>query len=290
MKILKSFLSLLLVSCLLLFPSALSSPQLEITVNTDKPSYNTGEEVEIYGQVTLNTDPVENAMVALEVQDPSATPILTRTAETNSSGMYSISFTLTTENQLGTYTVHVSCIHNGEEATNSSSFNLEHIPLLELSLETDDDEYEPDETVIISGFVMYDNSPVQGVLVALEVQDPEGTAIAVRVLETGEQGEYLLTLQLSSEFERGIYNVYASASFEDQKAVECTRFELAGAQYLTDINGDGKVDILDLASVAIAWGTSQGDPGWNPKCDIDGNGIVNIIDVALVAIDFGKHV
>ena len=288
MKILKSFLLLLLISCLLLFPSAWSYPQFEITVNTDKPSYNTSEEVEIYGEATLDGDPVENAMVALEVRDPSATPILTRTIETNSSGMYNVSFALTSENQLGTYTVYVSCSHDGEEATDSSSFNLEHIPLLELTVETNNDTYEPAETVIISGIVMYDNSPVKGVLVALEVQDPEGTAIAVRVLETSEEGGYLLTLQLSSESENGEYEVYASASYEDKKAVDYTTFELAGAQYSTDINGDGKVNILDLASVAIAWGTRPGDPGWNSRCDIDGNGLVNIIDVALVAVDFGK--
>jgi len=288
LKILKSFLLLLLISCLLLSPSAWSYPQFKITVNTDKPSYNTGEEVEIYGEATLDGDPVENVMVALEVRDPSATPILTRTIETNSSGMYSVSLALTSENQLGTYTVYVSCSHDGEEATNSSSFNLEHIPLLELTVETNNDTYEPAETVIISGIVMYDNSPVKGVLVALEVQDPEGTAIAVRVLETSEEGGYLLTLQLSSESENGEYEVYASASYEDKKAVDYTTFELAGAQYSTDINGDGKVNILDLASVAIAWGTRPGDPGWNSRCDIDGNGVVNIIDVALVALDFGK--
>lgn len=290
MKILKSFLLLLLISWLLLSPSTLSYPQFKITVNADKPSYNTGERVEIYGEVTLDSDPVENVMVALEVRDPSATPILTRTAETNSSGMYSVSFTLTSENQLGTYSAHVSCNHNGEEATNSSSFNLEHVPILELTVETNSDTYEPAETVIISGIVTYDNSPVKGVLVAVEVQDPDGTAIAVRVLGTEEQGDYLLTLQLSPEFERGEYKVYATASYEDKKAVDCTTFELARAPYLTDINGDGKVDIIDLASVAVAWGTCPGDPRWNPKCDIDGNGVVNIMDIALVALDFGKYV
>jgi len=289
LKILKSFLLLLLISCLLLFPPVFSYPPLEITVNTDKPSYNTGERVEIYGEVTLDSDPVENAMVALEVRDPSATPILTRTAETNSSGMYSVSFILTSENQLGTYSVHVSCNHDGEEATNSSSFNLEHISILELTVETNSDTYEPAETVIISGIVTYDNSPVKGVLVAVEVQDPEGTAIAVRVLETEEQGDYLLTLQLSPEFERGEYKVYASASYEDRKAKAYTTFKLE-THLLTDINGDGTVNIIDLASVAMAWGTRPGDPRWDPKCDIDENGLVNIIDLTLVALDWGKKV
>lgn len=289
MKILKSSLLLLLISWLLLFPPAFSYPQFKITVNTDKSSYTTGERLEIYGEVTLDNDPVENSMVALEVRDPSANPILTRTAETNGSGMYSVFFTLSSENQLGTYTVHVSCSHDGEEATNSSSFNLEHVPLLELTVETNSDVYKPADKVIISGIATYDNSPVQGVLVAVEVQDPEGTAIAVRVLETGEQGEYLLTLQLNSEFQTGEYKVYASASYEDKKAADHTTFKLE-THLSTDIDGDGTVNIIDLASVARAWNTRPGDPRWDPRCDIDENGLVNIIDVTLVALDFGKQV
>jgi len=280
---------LLLVLLLLLSPSAFSYPQLGITVNTDKPSYNTGERVEIYGEVTLDSDLVENSMVALEVRDPSASPVLTRTAETNGSGMYSVAFTLTSESQLGTYTVYVSCSHGGEEASNSSSFNVAHAPVLNLTVETNSDTYEPDETVIISGIVTYDDSPVQGVLVAVEVQDPEGTAIAVRVLETDEEGGYLLTLQLNSEFETGEYKVYATVGHEDKKAADHTTFQLQ-THFSTDINGDGVVNIIDLASVAATWNTHLGDPNWDPRCDIDGNGLINIIDVALVAIDFGKTV
>jgi len=287
LKTLKFYLLLLLISWLLLFPSAFSYPQLEITVNTDKSSYNTGERVEIYGGVTLDGDPVENAMVALEVRDPSATPILTRTAETNSSGVYSVFFTLTSENQPGTYTVHVSCSHDGEDTTASASFDLKYVPLLALTVETDSDTYKPADTVVISGIVTYDNSPVQGVLVAVEVQDPEGTTIAVRVLETSEQGGYLLPLQLNSESEAGEYKVYVSASYEDKKAVDYTIFKLE-THSSTDINGDGTVNIIDLASVAKAWNTRPGDPRWDSRCDIDGNGLVNILDIALVALDFRK--
>lgn len=55
-----------------------------------------------------------------------------------------------------------------------------------------------------------------------------------------------------------------------------------------DVNHDGKVDILDIVTVAKAFGTKMGDPNWNKKGDLDNNGIVNILDVFLVASEYGS--
>lgn len=60
-----------------------------------------------------------------------------------------------------------------------------------------------------------------------------------------------------------------------------------------DINGDGKVDIKDIAIVAKAYGSEPGDPNWNPIADITGptgepDGKVDVRDIALVAKHFGE--
>lgn len=52
----------------------------------------------------------------------------------------------------------------------------------------------------------------------------------------------------------------------------------------TDLNGDGKINIIDVAIVAKACGGGL----WHPAWDIDRDGDVNIIDVAMIAIGFGK--
>jgi parallel beta-helix repeat protein len=57
---------------------------------------------------------------------------------------------------------------------------------------------------------------------------------------------------------------------------------------LTDLNTDGKVNILDITLIAQAFGSSPGSPRWNPVCDLDRNGQVNIIDLTMIAKDFGK--
>jgi hypothetical protein len=56
----------------------------------------------------------------------------------------------------------------------------------------------------------------------------------------------------------------------------------------TDVNGDGKVDIKDVARVGLALGTHEGDSRWNPAADVNGDGFINIIDVARVCRDFGR--
>jgi parallel beta-helix repeat protein len=57
-----------------------------------------------------------------------------------------------------------------------------------------------------------------------------------------------------------------------------------------DINNDGTVNIIDVATVARAFGCKPGDSNWNPAADMDINEIINIIDVAKVAKDYGKTV
>ncbi|WP_246293904.1 discoidin domain-containing protein [Paenibacillus planticolens] len=51
----------------------------------------------------------------------------------------------------------------------------------------------------------------------------------------------------------------------------------------TNINGVGGVTIGDLAIVAAAYGTQQGQAGWNEKADVNHDGKVDVLDLAIVA-------
>jgi hypothetical protein len=65
-------------------------------------------------------------------------------------------------------------------------------------------------------------------------------------------------------------------------------------RHVGDINGDGKVDMKDIALVAAAFGTSPGHPRWNPDADITGqtylvpDNRVDMRDISLVAKNFGQ--
>ena len=55
-----------------------------------------------------------------------------------------------------------------------------------------------------------------------------------------------------------------------------------------DINQDGIVDISDAILASHSYGSSPGDPDWNPLADVDGNGIVDIFDMIRLAAMFGR--
>ena len=54
-----------------------------------------------------------------------------------------------------------------------------------------------------------------------------------------------------------------------------------------DINWDYKVDIMDVATAAAAFGSYPGHERWNPVADVNGDGKVDIYDVAIIAANFG---
>ncbi|MBO0889004.1 hypothetical protein J2P12_07890 [Candidatus Bathyarchaeota archaeon] len=55
-----------------------------------------------------------------------------------------------------------------------------------------------------------------------------------------------------------------------------------------DVDMDGTVDIVDLATVARSFGTSYGQANYNPYADVTMHGAVNIQDLAAVAYDYGQ--
>ena len=84
-----------------------------------------------------------------------------------------------------------------------------------------------------------------------------------------------------NEIVAGGYNVTTD---EDHMNV----YVCARATYFADLNNDGKVDILDIAIVAKAYGTEPGHERWNPVADLNNDGKVDILDIATVAKDYGK--
>jgi len=57
-----------------------------------------------------------------------------------------------------------------------------------------------------------------------------------------------------------------------------------------DINTDTFVNIIDLAIVGAAFGSTPTSANWNPNADLNLDSTINIIDLALVAISFGRTV
>ena len=54
-----------------------------------------------------------------------------------------------------------------------------------------------------------------------------------------------------------------------------------------DVNDDGKVDMLDIGTVARAYNSKIGDAKYHPKCDFNMDGVIDDADINLITQYFG---
>lgn len=54
-----------------------------------------------------------------------------------------------------------------------------------------------------------------------------------------------------------------------------------------DLNGDGDVDLGDLAALLAVYGTCDPDPAYDPDADFDGNGCIDLSDLATLLGNYG---
>ncbi len=101
------------------------------------------------------------------------------------------------------------------------------------------------------------------------------------------------TSQSARSYPRNYTDVASGAAWTDRSYTGTpvsrtgSAFFIAYAKVVDDVNGDFKVDIHDATLVASAYEARPGDARWDERADLDGNGIVNILDVALAAYWYG---
>jgi hypothetical protein len=54
-----------------------------------------------------------------------------------------------------------------------------------------------------------------------------------------------------------------------------------------DLDGDGDIDLSDLAELLGAYGTCLGDPFFNPVADFDDSGCIGLSDLAALLGNYG---
>jgi hypothetical protein len=99
---------------------SVSASSYVITVETSKPFYLVGENINIHGKLTYNDWPIQSQLIAIQVQNSSGTTILLWTAATDSNGAFNMTFKLSPEAEIGTYMV----LTNHNAITNRTAFNV----------------------------------------------------------------------------------------------------------------------------------------------------------------------
>jgi hypothetical protein len=90
----------------------------------------------------------------------------------------------------------------------------------------------------------------------------------------------------------GIYNISAYVSTVPYE-MNTTDNSLAGYFVVVtipgDLNGDFKVALVDLVTLASAYGSRPDEPKWETNADIDGNDVVGLSDLVILAAHYGQH-
>jgi hypothetical protein len=125
------------------------------------------------------------------------------------------------------------------------------------------------------------------------------SGVPAQVPSSNPLGSFSLTVPLISmplmQILLGNYTVYAMTFYQYSIASVTTTFNV---QLTGDLNGDGVVDIADVAFIAAVYGAhgpnypAPGDPAsknWNPRYDLAGINVIDITDIAMVASQFGLY-
>jgi len=83
----------------------------------------------------------------------------------------------------------------------------------------------------------------------------------------------------------GNYAVYGSCQYENETVLSSTQFE---AIIVGDIDGNMKVDMVDIGLCCKAYGSKPGDSNWDPRCDVYNDGKIDMIDIGIVCKNYGN--
>jgi hypothetical protein len=118
-----------------------------------------------------------------------------------------------------------------------------------------------------------------------------GTFINVTSLASGDN-TIISLIWNTTDFAYGSYHVSAYAwTVSVETDMEDNNFT-CGVVNVTipgDVDDNGVVNMGDVMTLLYAFGSTPGQPNWNPNCDIEGNGRIDMGDIVIALRNFGQH-
>jgi len=170
---------------------------------------------------------------------------------------------------------------------------------LNITVETSKASYLAEENIEVYGNLTYDGSPVPERLVSLEVQDPSGSPVVIRNLETDSNGKYNLTFKLGSDARLGTYTVYVSSSYKGETATNNTIFELYApstrypwSMFRHDLSHTGYSESPAPNTNQTQWNYTTGGSVSSSPAVVDGKVYVGSEDYKVYCLDAltGAHI
>lgn len=291
-----------------------------IELATDKPSYYLDQTIYIYGNLTLNNNTVNDALVGIEVVNPDGTSIVIRTVATGD---------ISGKNWLIEILSVTPCDQYGNP---KYTFNVGTLCFFNVTVKNNDIEirnifisvniYDSTNTPIgLTGFQaqIYANSTGQ-VILSLPLPKtavngkakayaniyslrpkqggkpygPEGSAefniTGSKAVGTSPpppqtpNGNFYISFRIPAYGVAGTYQAFATSMYNGYTAVAEKAFLV---KVPGDTNGDFKVDVIDLATMGVAWWSTPSSPNWNPACDFNQDNRVDVSDLSILGRYWG---
>ena len=291
----------------------------ELLVSASRLSYGLGATVKLTGRLTLEGHPVTDGLVSVQVEDSSGKLKFIRVVSTGTAPQpwkvkvvefYSCDSQGNPKNSfsrgaLAYFKVTVESLDSILERQVTIAFNLLDsvgvsvavtyitVPLAPgkqisyfTSMPIPSDAFAGTATACVNVLTKwpkqggYPYCPEESVELEITGGTPPGLSPAP---PTGSNGYYSLSFKLPSNAKLGNYGIFASARYNAWASSTFDYFWLP-----TDINRDGRVNILDIAACAGAFGTRIGDQNFYRLADVNKDNVINILDIALTAHDFRK--
>jgi len=142
----------------------------------------------------------------------------------------------------------------------------------------------------VPGFGLYEG-PIMGIRVKMMRQAQQVVELLNQWAGLSGFNRPLIRDALNAKYGDHTWD-YAFTNVDEVKLYRLRSDLMAQLESLTailgDVDGSGRVDIIDLLRVVNAFGKTTGQPGYDSRADIDRSGIVNILDLITVVNRFGQ--
>ena len=293
----------------------------ELFVSTNKSSYGLGATVNVYGTLTWKGNPVTDGLVAVQVEDRLGSLRLIRVVPTGTSPppwkvriveFYSCDSLGNPKNSfnsgaLAYFTVTVESLDTILERQVTVTCDLFDSVGVSIAVAYATFPVAPGKQITYLTSMPIPNEAFAGAAMActnaltklpkdggqpycaeesVEFAITGGTsqsAGSTSASSTSWGGSYSLSFKLPGNAMLGNYSVSTSARYN---AWASTIFDYFWRY--TDVNRDGKVNILDISIAATAFNSKAGDPTYNSSADINKDNLINILDITAIAVDYKK--
>jgi hypothetical protein len=298
----------------------------ELTLATTKQVYSAGDRIIINGSLTLNQNPVSDALVTVQVDDARGYLRILRTIPTGTNITKSWPVEIINVVPISSGGPVYKFTRGSDVGFNVTIKNNDFLPHdVNLTICI----YYPDEVPLRTAIMWNGTIDANQTMIAssfpfatISTTAPLGTAVAyVNIIHPPlpKDGGFAYAPEKSVAFDivssttppsfpaspEGTFNLAFAVPRVNARlgnyTVYATSFYLVGPYpyfasssltfrviILGDLNGDGICDIIDIAIVAKAYGSYPGQHNWNPVADLYPDLIIDVMDIARVAKDYGK--